>query len=540
MARVLKRSTTKVSNTLKSGNIAIGVNNVNYGPTSVTGFYAGVPIPVGGYSVYKTFTDNKFAAYAPQSDVELLRVLNHLGANSTTVTQALAWAATQNEISITGKSYDNIITDNLILNLDARFINSYPRSGSTWYDINGDPNNCTLFNTPTYNTNQFLQFDGLDDYGQITNTAALQITGDQTLEFVVYPRRRDRRQNWYDKAYGGEGTITYETNGGLSYFWGTAGTNNQPYQGVGTSGAPLATLNKWYHVVLVRELSTPSRTVKWYINGVLNRTTEASYTAAVASSTNIRISLGYTNYFQGDIQTVRIYNKALSQAEVLQNYYKASLVTTNLTHRWDFTNLISYAVTGTTVNNMIGSVNGVLTNAPTFGSNYMTFDGSNDFMELLGGTSAITLGNGNTSWTVNAWVKTTTNVNGLGQGSVLSNSSGGPVYSMMGVNSGKIVYWAYYTGPWYSILGTSTINDNKWHMLTWVQKSDYTMDMYVDGKKEVSNQFSRANNNNPVDRIGGSWSGFLSGSIGEVQINTTAFNENQVLQQFNSTSYKYI
>ena len=215
-------------------------------------------------------------------------------------------------------------------------------------------------------------------------------------------------------------------------------------------------------------------------------------------------------------------------------------MTTNLSHRWDFTHLISYPTSGTTVNNMVGTVNGVLTNAPTFGSNYMTFDGTNDYMELLGGTSAIQLGNGNTPWTVNAWVKTTTNAASLGQGSILSNSSGGPVYSMMGINNGKIVYWAYHTGPWYSIAGTSTVNDNKWHMLTWVQKSDYTMDMYVDGKKEVSNQFSRANNNNPVDRIGGSWSAFFSGSIGEVQINTINFSEADVLQQFNATSYKYI
>jgi hypothetical protein len=216
----------------------------------------------------------------------------------------------------------NIIVDGLVLHLDVANVKSYPGSGTTWRDLSRGNNNGALVNGPTFSSakGRNIVFDGVDDYGQINNTPALQITGDQTLEFFVYPKRRDRRQNWYDKAYGGEGTITYEPNGSLNYYWGTAGSNTTPYQGVTTNGTPLATLNTWYHVVLVRELSTPSRTVKWYINGILNNTRSASYAAATASSSNIRIGVGYTSYFQGDIQTVRIYNKALSAQQVLQNY----------------------------------------------------------------------------------------------------------------------------------------------------------------------------------------------------------------------------
>jgi hypothetical protein len=217
--------------------------------------------------------------------------------------------------------YGGIVRDGLVLYLDAAKKDSYPGSGTVWRDIVG-ANNGTLTNGPTFSSANggSIVFDGVDDYSQINNTPALQITGDQTLEFFVYPKRRDRRQNWYDKAYGGEGTITYEPNGSLNYYWGTAGSNTTPYQGVTTNGTPLATLNAWYHVVLVRELSTPSRTIKWYINGILNNTAAASYTEATASSSNIRIGVGYTSYFQGDIQTVRIYNKALSAQQVLQNY----------------------------------------------------------------------------------------------------------------------------------------------------------------------------------------------------------------------------
>jgi hypothetical protein len=216
----------------------------------------------------------------------------------------------------------NIITDGLVLYLDAANTKSYSGSGTTWGDVSRNSNNGTLINGPTFDSSNVgsIVFDGVNDYAEITNTPILQITGDQTLEFFVYPKRRDIRQNWYDKAYGGEGTITYESNGSLNYYWGTAGSNTTPYQGFGTVGTPLEILNTWYHVVLVRELSTPTRTLKWYINGILNNTAAASYTAATASLFNIRIALGYTTYFQGNIQTVRIYNKALSPIEILQNY----------------------------------------------------------------------------------------------------------------------------------------------------------------------------------------------------------------------------
>lgn len=44
------------------------------------------------------------------------------------------------------------------------------------------------------------------------------LIGDQTLLFWVYPENRSARRNWYNQAYGGEGTITYETSGALNYY----------------------------------------------------------------------------------------------------------------------------------------------------------------------------------------------------------------------------------------------------------------------------------------------------------------------------------
>lgn len=163
-----------------------------------------------------------------------------------------------------------------------------------------------------------------------------------------------------------------------------------------------------------------------------------------------------------------------------------------------------------------------------------SFNGSSDYLSMTN----TTLGNGNLPWTVSAWVKTTTTTNSLGQGSVLSNSSGGPVYSMMGVNNGKIVYWTYHSG-WYQSLGNITVNDGNWHMLTWVNYANYTMDMYVDGILDVNVSNSTSGNNNPVDRIGGSWAGYFPGSISAMQIYNQALTAPEVKQNFNATRGRY-
>jgi hypothetical protein len=165
-----------------------------------------------------------------------------------------------------------------------------------------------------------------------------------------------------------------------------------------------------------------------------------------------------------------------------------------------------------------------------------SFNGSANFLSIPN----TTLGNGNVPWTVSCWMKTTTAVNALGLGSVLSNISGGPVYSMMGVNSGKIVYWTYQNSAWAQKLGIGkTVNDGNWHMLTWVNYSNSTMDMYVDGLLDSNVANSTSGNNNPVDVIGRSWAGYFPGSIASLTRYTRALSAAEVQQNFNALRGRY-
>jgi hypothetical protein len=179
-------------------------------------------------------------------------------------------------------------------------------------------------------------------------------------------------------------------------------------------------------------------------------------------------------------------------------------------------------------------VNGVRESSDNLGA--LVFDGTDDRVII----PTISLGNGNLPWTCTAWVKTSTSVNSLGTGSVLSNSSGGPVYSMMGVNNGKIVYWTYQNSAWAQKLGIGkTINDNNWHFLSWVNYSNYTMDMYVDGSLDSNVANSTSGNNNPINIIGASWAAAFSANIAQVQIYNRALTASEIRQNFNANRARF-
>ncbi len=160
------------------------------------------------------------------------------------------------------------------------------------------------------------KFDGINDYVTINDNTKLQITHNQTLCAWVKPTNFFYRRNIIAKAYGGEGTITQEKDGSLSYYYGTAGGNSSPYQGFGSS-QPLV-LNKWSHICLIRDLDNMK--LKWYINSVKTNEGNANYANATASNNKLYIGAGYVSTFKGNIDEVEIYNIALDDRAVNDIY----------------------------------------------------------------------------------------------------------------------------------------------------------------------------------------------------------------------------
>jgi hypothetical protein len=188
------------------------------------------------------------------------------------------------------------------------------------YLYNGTPQASTSYTTDSKIYSQaFQNTDGGGSKAITIENGTQNITGDQTIAMWLFPTSFAARRNPWNKAYGGEGTITQETNGSLTYFWGTNGGNSTPYQGF-ASGA--LTLNAWNHIAIVRDLSASTPQLRWYINGILSTTATPSYTAATATTNGTTIGAGYTSPYHGRISDVRQYGTALTVTDILALYNK--------------------------------------------------------------------------------------------------------------------------------------------------------------------------------------------------------------------------
>lgn len=218
---------------------------------------------------------------------------------------------------------------------------------------------------------------------------------------------------------------------------------------------------------------------------------------------------------------------------------ETTIIQSGLLFHWDANIMASYPGSGTSWFSLTPNTRtATLNNGPTYNNStnggFITFDGANDSATF----TTFTLGNGDLPWTIMAWVRTTTGADGLGQGSILSNSSGGPVYAALSINQGKITYWTY-ESFWYRIMGATNVNNNRWNLLCWVQKNNNFMDMYVNGVIDLSNGYSRSGNNNPIDIMGASWTAPFNGSIGSVMVYNTTLSAAQILQNYNSTRHRF-
>lgn len=88
-------------------------------------------------------------------------------------------------------SYHNgpkIVSEGLVLYLDAANSKSYSGTGTTWTDLSGNSNNATLVNGPTYSSlnGGGIVLDATDDFISITPSASLKVDGDNFTILSVH------------------------------------------------------------------------------------------------------------------------------------------------------------------------------------------------------------------------------------------------------------------------------------------------------------------------------------------------------------------
>ena len=209
----------------------------------------------------------------------------------------------------------NLVTDGLFLYLDAGNVQSYPGSGNTWTDLVGSING-TLTNGPTFSSANggSIVFDGVDDYVDTGITTELNfIHTDATHEiWVNYDVIENQAIGAHDSKRFYMGVVST-----TEFIWGIQSANNW---NSGASTVSAATDN-WYMLTTVAD----GTTARGYFNGV-NTNTTFTYTASTSyNPTGYHIGslwngTATSGHLDGKISMVKIYNRALTAAEIKQNY----------------------------------------------------------------------------------------------------------------------------------------------------------------------------------------------------------------------------
>ena len=213
--------------------------------------------------------------------------------------------------------YPPIVTDGLVLHLDAANPKSYVSGSTSWNDLSGYRNVGTLTNGPTYSSANYgsIVFDGSNDYVDVTNTITLTTQYTISVFFSASPGIINKeviaRYNVPEDQF----ELWILSNGIISVYAYGATTASRPANIAINNGT-------WYNVVGVYNGSTPALDI--YINGVLsNGSLVGTIPARLNTVSNNRINIanyGNNAYLYGKISVAQIYNRALTADEVLQNY----------------------------------------------------------------------------------------------------------------------------------------------------------------------------------------------------------------------------
>jgi hypothetical protein len=209
--------------------------------------------------------------------------------------------------------YFSIPQQNLILHLDAGNINSYPGTGTSWYEISGSGSTATLTGGPTFTSSYGggFVFSGTDQYATVPTASRFDLgTGSATIIA------------WFKLTAAGYKCIASKRNStGFQLY-----SNGNLYaDGAGTAGkssSQIVNNGRIFCGAVVYDRA--ASLMRLYLNGVEDGNVAlASTTLTDVAGVNIgRATLGggSTDYFNGTIYQVQIYNKALSPKEMRENF----------------------------------------------------------------------------------------------------------------------------------------------------------------------------------------------------------------------------
>jgi len=548
---------------ISGSSFSISWNNQN-GSGDTNAWTSSANLTTGWRRYIQTFTlnasKNNFYFYSRSADTSLAAVITEFqlmtgstygGPGLQNATEALRWFSdvSLDEVCV-NRDYETIVTDGLSLNIDGGYTPSYPRTGTTWYDLSYSGNNGTLTNGPTYNSSNggTIVFDGTNDNCPITNQTFNISTGSSFTIEIAYKRNSStpgparglytmgpggisnaRIYFWFDNNSNGQMSINYFTQSGFDRY-------------IALSSQSLDT--DFHHAVQVVNKSTLLMT--GYFDGV----SKGSGSIESSSTSDTTFRIGGTTSCNATVAFVRIYNRALSSTEVLQNYQAQfprflgeNIVTSELSLYLDAAYRPSYPTTGTTWYDVSGyGNNGTLINGPTYSSSnggVIDFDGTDDFVScnnILNFTYT-------NPFTTEAWINWDGGVQPNNAGHIIGKTYGNyRTFLLTNTNPGTISFRLGLNIQ--TTTTTAIISPNTWyHVVSTWDPSTFISKVYINGVESATstntnNKWTFQGNNFQIGNSPGE-SYYFNGKIPIGRIYSKTLSSAEVLQNYNAQKYRF-
>jgi hypothetical protein len=220
-------------------------------------------------------------------------------------------------------SGEEAVPNGLVFNVDPGNFYSYPKYGTSYYDLKGNATG-SILNSTTLNSGNggIFYFDGNADYIDFGKSPTNFPTGD--ISVFVWVKGTSFRTNWnifitkwFADASGASGGSDFHYdlfNNGANVFQHVFTTNRSDMYGI----IPLS-VNTWYQV----GFTVANGNLQMYLNGTTDGTVYTGAGRATAANSNLWLGDARTNglvTFNGYIGSAQIYNRAINQEEVFQNF----------------------------------------------------------------------------------------------------------------------------------------------------------------------------------------------------------------------------
>jgi len=219
---------------------------------------------------------------------------------------------------------NSVVTSNLVAYYDPGLVASYPGTGTTLTNLSGSAPNGTMSNVTW--TDPYFTYNGSNSTVSIADSAALEPgSGSWTMEVwfnvASVPTSNVILGKFDDGGLAQDVSYSIRTNTSRGLF--AQFSNGSPATFVNSTSYTI-TLGTWYQAVYVWTNSGLTKTIDTYINGTLIGTVNHTFTSLLNAPNPLYLGSynggEFSQWLNGSIGIVRLYNTALSGSQVLENY----------------------------------------------------------------------------------------------------------------------------------------------------------------------------------------------------------------------------